>query len=66
MVISTRSPAAGDGGARKCDLFGSRVDSEFSNYLIDFQVNFVARRLRVPPALATTIAMHAFETRRRA
>ena len=66
MAPEKRNPGAGDAGARKCDLFGSRVDSEFSNYLIDFQVNFVARRLRVPPALATTIAMHAFETRRRA
>jgi len=66
MTSSKRNPGAGDAGARKCDLFGSRVDSEFSNYLIDFQVNFVARSLRVPLALATVIASHAFETRRRA
>jgi hypothetical protein len=64
MAPEKRNPSAGDAAARKCDLFGSRVDSEFSNYLIDFQVNFVARRLRVPLALAAVIASHAFYGRR--
>jgi hypothetical protein len=64
MAPEKRNPGAGDAGARKCDLFGSRVDSEFINYLIDFQVNFVARRLRVPLALAAVIASHAFCGRR--
>jgi hypothetical protein len=64
MAPEKRNPGAGDAGGRKCDLFGSRVDSEFSNYLIDFQVNFVARRFRVPLAIAAVIAAHAFCGRR--
>jgi hypothetical protein len=66
MAPTTRNPGAGDAGARKCDLVGTTIVSDLTPSLVDLQVNYVARRLRVPLALATVIASHAFETRRRA
>jgi hypothetical protein len=66
MAPTKRNPGAGGAGARKCDLVGTTIVSEVTPSLVDLQASFVSRRLRVPPALATTIAMLAFDHRRRA
>jgi hypothetical protein len=64
MTITTRNPGAGDAGARKSDQLATAIGSEHNRSLVDLQALFVERRLRVPPALATTIAMLAFYGRR--
>ena len=68
MAPAKRNPEAGGLGARKADvlLATAKNSSENNRSLADLQALFVARRSRVSLALATVIASHAFETRRRA
>ena len=64
MASTKRNPRAGGAGARKNDLVGTKVDSELTRSILDFQANFVAQRFRVPLAIAAVIAAHAFYGRR--